>query len=98
MGTINWSKVHGLFEALAEMNADETEAVWFLFKSFNEFRTPTAAQAARPAARSAAKTRRPYPKGDHKCVLCHRRLDNAHGLKIHMGRAHKNGELFPKEG
>ena len=86
MGKINWSKVTGLFEALAAMNAEETEAVWFLFKSFNDARIQPSAPAPKPAARKA---RRAYPKGEYVCSLCHRRLDNAHGLKIHMGRAHK---------
>ena len=102
MAEINWTKVREAVRSLAGLTADETEAAFNLLASVNEAR-----DAAKPAAVPAPKPKpkrgkKPGPKpvpidGGIACHLCGDRFRTSHGLKIHLGRAHKTGELFPKE-
>ena len=98
MAEINWTKVRAVFEALAELNPDEAEAALFLYG--NLYKKPA---VAAPTPKPKPKRRKkPGPKpvpveGGIACHLCGDRFRTSHGLKIHLGRAHKTGELFPKE-
>ena len=102
MAEINWTKVREVAKALAALNADETEAAFNLLASVNEARDavkPAVAPAPKPKQK---RWKKPGPKpvpveGGIACHLCGDRFRTSHGLKIHLGRAHKTGELFPKE-
>lgn len=103
MAEINWTKVREAVRALASLTADETEAAFNLLASVNEARDAAKSAVAAPTPKPKPKRRKkPGPKpvpveGGIACHLCGDRFRTSHGLKIHLGRAHKTGELFPKE-
>lgn len=93
MAAIDWNKVREVAKALAALNADEMEAL---------YTTTAIANEARKGPPAAVQTKaKPGPKPDTRLVRCPFCADvnefSPHGLKIHVGRRHKTGDLFPKE-
>lgn len=89
MSPINWQKVREAARVMLTLNAGETEALFNLVASVNE---------TRDKAPAAGTTTRHDPRGRYKCSLCDKVLPTKRGRGIHEARAHKTGELFPKEG
>lgn len=81
---INWTKVREAAKVIRGLTFDEYQAALAIVASVDA-ETKPAAEKPKP---------RPKPQ---PCLLCDRVFGTAHGLKVHTGRRHKTGELFPKE-